>query len=216
MNHVQIGLHETGVAAADYPLLFMKDIESGQFRLVALFGLRPAENLFLVNNQWQATYLPLAVLGAPFYLVGQERSLCIDENSDLVTTDTGAALYSSDGGETGELSRVRSMLEYLRDDLDASNAFISVIVDQSLIRPLSVTVHFGCGDSEHVEGLYSINPSSLLSLDDTVISDLHRRKFLDKIYIIINSLSQVNRIHQLFNLRSEQKISRLVTEMDLN
>ena len=215
MNHVQIGLHETGVAASDYPLLFMKDVESGQFRLVALFGLRPDANFFVVNDHWQATYLPLAVLAAPIYLGGPERFLCIDESSDLVTTDIGTALFSDDSRETKELLRVRSMLEYLRDDLDDANAFTAAMVDLNLIRPLSVTLDFDHGDSEQVEGLYSISPPSLLSLEDSVIVDLHRRSFLDKIYIIINSLGQINRIQQLSNLHSEKKIMRLTTEMDL-
>ena len=112
LNHAQIGLSETGVAASDYPLLFMKDVESGHFRLVALFGLRPDANCFLINDQWQATYLPLAVLGLPFRLGGSDQSLCIDEESDLVSTDTGSALYSGDGNETAELLRIRSMFDY--------------------------------------------------------------------------------------------------------
>ena len=214
LNHAQIGLSETGVAASDYPLLFMKDIESGRFRLVALFGLRPNANLFVVSNQWQATYLPLAVLGAPFHLGGPERSLCIDESSGLVTTDTGAALFSDNGGETVELSRVRSMFEYFRNDLDAANVFTAALVDLNLIRPLSVNLDFARGDSELVEGLYSISPPKLLALKDSAILDLHRSNFLGKIYIIINSLNQINRIQQLSNLRSDQTITRLITEMD--
>ncbi len=214
LNHAQIGLSETGVAASDYPLLLMKDSESGRFRLVALFGLRPEANSFVVNDQWQATYLPLAILGAPFHLGGSERSLCIDEGSDLVATDTGAALYSADGAETAELTRVRAMFDYLRQDLDAANDFVAALVALDLVRPLSVTLEFGRADHESVEGLYSLSLPRLAVLEDPAIVDLHRRGWLDKIYIMINSLNQMNRIQQLSNLHLDQKITRLITEMD--
>lgn len=213
LNHAQIGLSETGIAASDYPLLFMKDIESGRFRLVALFGLKTDTSFFVVDDQWQATYLPLALLSAPFYLGGPERSLCIDESSDLVTTDTGAALFSDDGSETGELLRVRAMLEYLREDIDAATFFTSKLVDLGLIQPLSVTLEFDRKDDELVDGLYSISPHKLLSLADSAILDLHRQNFLDKIHIIINSLSQINRIQQLSNLHLDQAITKLTTQM---
>ena len=214
LNHAQIGLSETGVAASDYPLLLMKDGESGRFRLVALFGLKPDANSFVVNDQWQATYMPLAILGAPFHLGGPEKSLCIDEGSDLVSTDTGAALYSDDGAETAELLRVRAMFDYLRQDLDAANKYVTELVALDLVRPLSITLEFGQGENEAVEGLYSLSPPRLAALEDAAIVNLHRRGWLDKIYIMINSLNQMNRIQQLYNLHLDNKITRLTTEMN--
>lgn len=214
LDHVQIGLSETNVAASDYPLVLMKDGESGRFRLVALFGLKPDANSFVVNDQWQATYMPLAILGAPFHLGGPEKSLCIDEGSDLVSTDTGAALYSDDGAETAELLRVRAMFDYLRQDLDAANKYVTELVALDLVRPLSITLEFGQGENEAVEGLYSLSPPRLAALEDAAIVNLHRRGWLDKIYIMINSLNQMNRIQQLYNLHLDNKITRLTTEMN--
>lgn len=214
LNHAQIGLSETGVAASDYPLLFMKDSESGRFRLVALFGLRPDANFFVVGAQWQATYLPLNAIGAPFHLAGPEKALCINEASDLVSTDTGIALFSEDGQETAELSRTQSMFDYLRSDLDAADVFVAAVVALGLIRPLAITLEFGEGESEQIEGLYSISPPRLEALDDAAILELYRRGFLDKIHIIINSLGQLNRIQQLSQFHIDRKINRLLTEMN--
>ncbi|MVZ97472.1 hypothetical protein EUU23_07110 [Sphingorhabdus sp. IMCC26285] len=213
LDHVRIGLSEAGIAASDYPLLFMKDAESGQFRLVALFGLRPRVNFFLINGQWQATYLPIAVLGSPFHLGGSDQSLCIDEGSDLVTTDTGTALYSDDCSETSELLRIHSMFDYLRCDLDTANEFTATLVALNLLRPIEVTLEFSEGKNEMIEGLYSISPPRLSTLEDTAILDLHHRNFLDKIYIIMNSLGQMNRIQQLSHIHYDQDIIGLRTQM---
>lgn len=214
LNHAQLGLSETGVAASDYPLLFMKDSDSGRFRLVALFGLRTDASFFVINGQWQATYLPLAVLGSPFHLGGPEQLLCIDEGSDLVTTDTGTALFADDGGETAELSRIRSMFDYLRSDLDAANEFAAALVDLKLVQPIELTLEFHDGEDELIEGLYSISPPRLSALDDAAILALHHRNFLEKIHIITNSLGQMNRIQQLSDLHLDQKIARVKAEMN--
>ncbi len=214
LNHAQIGLSETGVAASDYPLLFMKDSESGRFRLVALFGLRPNTNFYVVNDQWQATYLPMKAMATPFHLAGPEKTLCIDEASDLVNTDTGISLFSEDGQETAELSRIQSMFAYLRSDLDSADDFVTTLAALGLIRPLSITLEFDEDASEQVEGLYSISPPRLAALNDTTILELHRRNFLDKAHIMINSLGQLNRIQQLAQFHIDQKITRLLTEMD--
>lgn len=214
LNHAQIGLSETGVAASDYPVLFMKDSNSGRFRLVALFGFRPDANVFVLNDQWQATYLPLKALGAPFHLAGSENSLCIDEASDLVSTDVGAALFTDDGEATAELSRIRSMFDHLRQDVDAADDLVAEIVTLGLIRPLSITLDFGDDTSELLEGLYSISPSRLAALDDAAVLALHRRGFLERLHIIINSLGQLNRVQQLSHFHYDRKIVRLLAEMD--
>lgn len=214
LNHAQIGLSETGVAASDYPLLFMKDRESGHFRLVALLGFRPGANFFVVNDQWQATYLPVIAMAAPFCLAGPEKILCIDEASDRVNTDAGIALYSDEGQETAELSRIRSMLDFLRSDLGAADDFVAALVTLGLIRPLSITMEFSEGASEQIEGLYTISPPRLEALDDAAILEMRRLGFLGKVHIIINSLGQLNRIQQLSQFHIDRKINRLLTEMN--
>jgi hypothetical protein len=214
LNHAQIGLSETGVAASDYPLLFMKDGESGRFRLVALFGFRPDANVFVLNGQWQATYWPMQAMAAPFHLGGPDQALCIDEASDLVSTDTGAALFTDDGEETAELSRIRSMCDHLRQDLAAADDLVAEIVTLGLIRPLSITLDFGDDASELLEGLYSISPPRLAALDDAAVLALHRRGFLEKLHIIINSLGQLNRVQQLSHFHYDRKIVRLLAAMD--
>lgn len=213
LNHARIGLSETGVAASDYPLLFMKDGESGHFRLVALFGTKTDVNFFVINDQWQATYLPASVLGLPFHLAGAERLLCIDEDSDLVTTDVGAPLYSADGEETADLSQIRVKFDHLRDDLAAADEFAAMLAGMNLIRPLPVILEFDDGASDMVTGLYSISQERLAAMDDAAIIDLHRRHYLDKMHIIINSLAQIYRLQQLYPFHCGGKSVRLIAEM---
>jgi SapC len=207
VNHVKLGLHEITDAAADYPLVFMKDVDSGQFRLTALFGLTQGTNTFLDGDFWQAVYLPQEVLTAPFRIAGSDRTLCINEASALVTTDTGDALFEKDGNEAPALLRIRNMLDKLEQGRADADLLIAALLPLGLIRPVSLTVHLESGPSELVQGLYSISPPQLRAAVPDVLLDLHARDFLGPVYTIIQSMTQFNRIRQLHNLRSDRPIA---------
>ena len=68
LNHAVIGLDEVALAAADFPLVMMKDADTGRFHLAALFGFERDRNLFVLNRHWHATYLPETVMRYPFLL----------------------------------------------------------------------------------------------------------------------------------------------------
>ena len=207
INHVTLGLHEITDAAADYPLIFMKDGDSGQFRLTALFGLTPGTNAYLDGDFWQAVYLPQEVLTAPFRIAGPDQALCINEASALVTTDTGDVLFDDDGNEAPALLRIRNMLDKLEQGRKDANELIAVLLPLGLVRPVSVTVNLESGPSELVQGLYSVSPLQLKAAAPDVLLDLHARDFLAPIYTIIQSMTQFNRIRQLNNLRSKGQIA---------
>jgi SapC len=207
VNHVMLGLHEITDAAADYPLVFMKDGDSGQFRLTALFGLSPNANTYFDGALWQAVYLPQEALAAPFRIAGGDQTLCINEASALVTTDTGDALFDDNGNETPALLRIRTMLDNLETGRKAANQLISALLPLDLVRPVAVTVHHESRPPELIQGLYSISPLQLKAAAPDVLLGLHARDYLQPIYTIIQSLVQFNRIRQLHNLRAEDRIA---------
>ena len=53
---------------AHYPIFFRKAADSGQFQPFAMFGLRDKENLFLDDQGWDATYIPMTIERQPFLI----------------------------------------------------------------------------------------------------------------------------------------------------
>jgi len=206
-NHAAIGLDEVGPAAADYPLVFLKDAESGRLRLAALFGLTSGQNTYVFNGLWQAVYLPLAISAAPFCLAGPQHTLCIDERSPRVTTDTGDALFRDDGSESATLTQVRTSLGRLAEGQKAADRLIDKLLSIDLVRPLVVTAQFVSEAEQEIQGLYSINPQLLGQLDSAALLGLHAQDQLPAVYTIIQSLNQFNRIRQLHNLGSGPEIT---------
>lgn len=206
-NHAAIGLDEVGPAAADYPLLFLKDAESGRLRLAALFGLAPGQNTYVFNDMWQAVYLPLAISAAPFCLAGPQHALCIDEQNPRVTTDIGDALFHDDGSESATLERIRSALDRLAEGQKAADGLIDTLLALDLLRPLTVAAQFVSGAEQKIQGLYSISPQLLSRLEPAALIGLHAQDQLPAVYAIIQSLNQFNRIRQLHNLGSGPEIT---------
>lgn len=209
-HHAEIGLDEVADAAVDYPLLFMKDRDTGRLRLVALFGLAPGQNCYVVDDMWQAIYLPLKIAVMPFSLTGPERILCIDEAHPRVTTDEGDALFSDDLSETETMANVRVLLDRFKQGCEAADRFIEVLLDLKLVQPITITAHFVAGDAaEDVQGLYTVDPRILDRLEPAALLNLHGEGWLTPLYAIAQSLNQLNRIKQLHNVGSERQVANL-------
>ncbi|MDZ7903062.1 MAG: SapC family protein [Rheinheimera sp.] len=80
-----VSVHEFVRAGAEFPVVFVKDAASGQFRSVALAGLMPNENIYAVANVLP-TYLPLAVQNYPMVLIAEanvENQFAIGINTEF-------------------------------------------------------------------------------------------------------------------------------------
>lgn len=214
VQQVKLGLHEIGDAAADYPLAFLKDANSGQFRLVAMLGLAAGTNAYLHGDFWQAVYLPQEIVAAPFSFAGPDGDLCINEASARVATDIGEPLFAADGSEAPVLRTIRTTLDELAQGRAAADQLIAAVSAAELIRPVAVTIRFDAGPAEALDGLYTLSPVQLRALQPAVLTDLHRRDLLAPAYAIIQSLSQFNRIRQLHNLNSARQIAALELVLD--
>ena len=67
---------------ADYPIFFHKDNASNTYTALALLGFEANENLFLRNEEWHASYVPLMIEREPFLIGNQTRT----ENGETITT----------------------------------------------------------------------------------------------------------------------------------
>ena len=52
----------------EYPIVLMRNRESGHFEPIVLFGFAEAENLFVTDDGWDARYVPLTILRQPLAL----------------------------------------------------------------------------------------------------------------------------------------------------
>ncbi len=113
-----------------YPIVFTKNTETGQFQAVALLGFEVGENLFLDENGWNASYIPLSIMRQPF-LIGFQHAekdsvaikqmvISVDMENPRVNETKGEAVFLEHGGNTGYLEQVNSILKLIRRVLNAT------------------------------------------------------------------------------------------------
>ena len=95
---------------ACYPIFFIKDGDTGQFYPAAIFGFEDNENLFLTDQGWDATYIPMMIRRHPFLIGFQpgpngEKAednpvVSIDMDNPRVNGEKGEALFTEEGNQT--------------------------------------------------------------------------------------------------------------------
>jgi hypothetical protein len=196
---------------AYYPIFFNKDADTGQFFSVALFGFQDQENLFLTEDKWDASYIPLSVARQPF-LIGiqkvnedgeekEQRVLHIDMDHPRVNQEQGEALFLEFGGNTPYLDTCADMLEIMHHGIVDSKIFVDQLIAHDLLEPFTLDVELNDKTKHQMVGFYIINEEKLSELDNETLATLHARGHLQAIYMAIASQSN---IRGLLNRKNKQ------------
>ena len=122
-----------------YPIFFVKHPDSGEFQAVAMFGVVEGENLFLDENGWNASYIPLNIMRQPFLIGFQEREqnggvqrepvITVDMDHPRVKTEHGEPVFLEHGGNSEYLERVNSILHAVLEGMRHSKPFLDTLDD---------------------------------------------------------------------------------------
>lgn len=201
---VPVGRGEIAALAADMPLLFAKDAQTGAFELVALVGLIEPANLFVSAAGYHATSQPRAAgLTALRLDAAGAGGLAVDE-ADASLGEVGAPLFADDGVGTW-----RKALKTTLDDVTAGRALAESYARRALLRPLSVTLAMADGQDHALDGLYAIAEEALAALADAEVVAMHRADELAPAAVMTASLAQTERLRQLHNARFAQQIAAI-------
>ncbi|CAM3998734.1 SapC family protein [Pseudoalteromonas byunsanensis] len=181
---------------SEYPIFFKKDAATGQFQSVVLLGFNEKENLYLQDDKWDADYIPLSIQRQPF-LIGfvekqqngipiQEPAIHIDIAHPRVNTTHGEPLFTPQGGMTQYLQKINAVLLTIHRGHDENQAFLKDLIDFKLLE--SALINIG---TQQLHGLYTINEDALCGLTDEAVLTLHKKGYLQHIYMVLASLGQL-------------------------
>lgn len=190
--------------AIEYPVILIKDSETGRFGLFAMLGFEAGENLFLDGDKWNATYVPIHVRRQPFSLsYTAEKDGKPDPDSLIIVVDTesprlsesdGEPLFDEDGKSTPFLQSVNDMLAEIGRATGATDAFIAKLAEHELIEAAQLEVQFPDGEQKRFDGLYSVNEEKLAALEGEVMQDLYKRGFLQGAWLMVASTGNVRKL----------------------
>jgi hypothetical protein len=189
-------------ASTNFPVVFVKQPETGQFKSVGLLGLDEGENLIFSNNKVRTNYIPVNIRRYPFAAGAKtadesEMILCIDNNSLLLNNKEGVAIFDENGGPSAATQQVTSLLIDILAKDAATDIFIAFLVENDLLQPAEVKLTLGDEGKRQINGLYKVDEEALNELSDDEVLILYKRQYFAAIYAHLASLSQFERLLQL-------------------
>lgn len=196
---------------AYYPICFRKDDASGEFYAAALLGFEENENLFLSDEGWNATYIPLVLEREPFLIGFQhsqdptssepQRVINIDMDSPRVNTQEGEPVFKPMGGNTPYLERVGSILEAIYQGQSESKLFFDMLNEKNLLEPIELDIQLKDGSDNKLVGFYTVHEENLRNLPAEDLATLNKAGVLEHAYMAIASLSNFGALIDLKNRR---------------
>lgn len=196
---------------AHYPIFFHKQPDTGRFQAAAIFGFEEGENLFLDEQGWGASYIPLTIERQPF-LIGfqsaagsgaEERKTVIhvDMDSPRISESEGEAVFLEHGGLTEYLNRINAVLSTINEGVERDVAFVDALLELELLESFTLDVELNDGAKYRMAGFYTINEEKLAELGGDALEKLHRAGHLQSIYMALASLSNIRDLIERRNAR---------------
>ena len=201
-NMVSLLAFEFLQASTNFPIVFVKQQETGKFKSAALLGLNDEENVIFIDGKIHSSYIPVNVRRYPFSAGAKdaeesEMILCIDENSTLLNEREGIKIFEQDGQPSKSTKDVTNFLTDILAKDAATDIFIDFLVEHDLLQAAEVSLQLGKEGERKLNGLYKVDEEALNELSDDVALTLYKRRYFAAIYAHLASLNQFNRLLQL-------------------
>lgn len=198
-NLIPLVIDEFIYAAVNFPVVFVKDPQTGEFRAAGLVGLAANENLLFGKQSTQSTYIPAAIKRYPFSaLINPDSgslSLCVDLDSKLLGNE-GEKLFQVNGEPTAfTIEKINSLSRLMTQEIN-THRFIDFLFKKGLLEPVEVKIKLGDNESS-LGGVYRVSEKQLNELDDETILTLQRNRYFAFIHAHLISLGHIQRLIDL-------------------
>lgn len=187
-----------------YPIIFRKTDEEVPFEAIALLGFTENENLFMGPDGWDAPVVPLLVRRQPFMIGrhGDELMIHIDLDSPRVSRTEGEPVFLPHGGNTGFLEEASALLATIHAGLQFEAGFIEALARNELLETFALDIELDDGSHNRMSGFYTIHEERLAALDAAAVAALHKASYLEPIYYVLASLSNLRALIDRKNRRN--------------
>lgn len=186
-------------ASNQFPIIFVKESETGSFKSAVMMGFEQDENLIFDGDKVNTHYVPANIRRHPFALGGEAASdenllMLVDESALTDNADEGFPLFNDSGENTAELAAASKFMSDLIVKEQATRVFCDYLAQQDLLQAAELTINMPKGDKQKLHGLYKINEEKLTQLSDEAALDMYKRGYFPAVYAHLASLGQLNRL----------------------
>lgn len=192
--------------SVQYPIVLTKNADTGLFVPVVLTGFKEDENLFWTGKRWDALYVPLNIRRQPFFIGHSDQpeggyTICVDMESNCVSLENGERIFDSNGKDTEYYAKAKIQLANLLEGELQTQDFIKTLAGMNLFTALGLEISFVNDEKEKLHSLYTIDEKILDALSNEDITQLHEKKYLKPLFIMMSSLSHIYTLVERKNKR---------------
>jgi hypothetical protein len=200
-NHfAKVYTPEFSKAGVDYPVIFIKDPESGFFFAGGMWGVDPGENLLVEDGTWKGGYFPASVRCYPFAVQADPEDkdrlfIGIYEDADVVNKEEGNLIFNDDGTETEWMESVKEFLVRVFQQEEMTKVFVKSLDELGLLVSQTLTINDAkTGEKKDVSGFFVVDKEKLANLPDDKLLELRKSGALEVIYNHIMSLESLDKL----------------------
>lgn len=195
---VAIYVAELARASKTLPLAFAQ--LNGQLTLMAVMGLAPEENRFVLpDGRWNGDYIPATFRCNPFGLVHDAQgnaAIALDMESSLVGS-SGEVLFDLMGEPTSYLKSVITYLQELDTNRNLTLSILSVLTTVDVLVPLEIEPSAAVQQKITLNGIFKVDETKLNALSDEDFLTLRNGGCLPVIYAHLLSLGNLQRLQNM-------------------
>ncbi|VUD41914.1 hypothetical protein TDB9533_00586 [Thalassocella blandensis] len=193
-----------------YPICFQQDSQNGRYYAAALMGFEDNENVFLDQDHWDASYIPLMIERQPFFIGGKKTAdgqetqvIYVDMDSPRISETEGEFVFMAQGGNSAYLDRISNILGAIHQGQEDSLNFFNALLEYELMEPFTLEVKLVDGSNNKLVGFQTINEEKLRALPAGVLETFSRNGILQQAYWVLASQSNFAALIQRKNNRIE-------------
>lgn len=216
LSYTHVFIDEFRLTQADFPIFLMKNPTTAKFEAVAMFGFAEQENLFLSEQGWSTSYVPLTIRRRPFLIGFQDAQsfggsadspvIHIDMDSPRVSETDGDLVFLEHGGQSPMLSEVAEILGHIHQGHAATAEFIDAIMALNLVESVTIKAELADGNTYQLDNLYTVHEEALAALNAEQLDNLHTKGYLQALYMLVASSNNLSKLIALKNARLAHEI----------
>ena len=198
-----VSVSEFADAAVHFPILFVRAapdaLGKDTVAPVAVFGMKPGENLFATADfKWDAGYVPAMLRAYPFTMArieGSDRwAMVFDNTWEGMSRTEGLPLFNENGEATELLNNIHKFVQDLETDLERTRQACAALLEMKLLKPMRFDATLASGESLSVDGFMTVDEEALGKLPDAQIAQMYRNGLLGLLQIHLVSLNNMRRL----------------------
>ncbi|ABZ75716.1 SapC family protein [Shewanella halifaxensis HAW-EB4] len=199
---IPVVFHEFHQLATEFPLVFVKNSETGQFIPIAMMGVKNGLNLYCQTGEWPAMIKPRGFSNAPLSLVKTSKEsdnvlICIDTESPLVTEagENSQRLFDDNKEQSEYLKKRTQALLDIAAFNEQTDKICQLLASKSLFTAKQLTIKLAESQQPiNIDGIYVIDEQALNQLSNEEFLSFKDNGLLPLIYAHLLSLQQIPRL----------------------